>query len=297
MNFTWIAVCILAGAGLCLIMQVIRPKQIPLWVAIGPYVGNATELSTRWQRLSRGLMNFVLTYQSKTLWGSDELVQSWLNSVHHASTVPLFRQLQVRYSAIGGAIVLGWCALRAGVHKPLSIGLTIVLAFGAVLMGGWFAKWQLEQQVRNRATLIQQQLPSVLDLLAFSVAAGEPILAAFSRITRTCSGPLVQEFARVVQAVATGQTVSAALEDAATRVACEPFTRTIRSLTLAFERGTPLAGVLRSQAQDARAVQARALMELASKKETTMMLPVVFFILPMIVVVALYPGLRELQLM
>lgn len=46
---------------------------------------------------------------------------------------------------------------------------------------------------------------------------------------------------------------------------------------------------------DSRNLESRKLMTLAGKKETLMMIPVVFLILPMIVIVALYPGLMALQ--
>jgi tight adherence protein C len=77
----------------------------------------------------------------------------------------------------------------------------------------------------------------------------------------------------------------------------QALSRAFHALTLALERGTPLAQVLRAQAADARAQQARLLLVLAGRKETAMMLPVVFLILPMIVAVALYPGIVALQVL
>jgi tight adherence protein C len=66
---------------------------------------------------------------------------------------------------------------------------------------------------------------------------------------------------------------------------------------MALERGTPLAEVLRAQAHDSRAEAGRMLLILAGKKETAMMIPVVFLILPVIVAVALYPGLVALNVL
>ena len=65
---------------------------------------------------------------------------------------------------------------------------------------------------------------------------------------------------------------------------------------MAIERGTPLADVLRAQAQDARDNAKRELMETAGKKEIAMLAPVVFFILPLTVVFAIFPGLSLLHL-
>ena len=65
---------------------------------------------------------------------------------------------------------------------------------------------------------------------------------------------------------------------------------------MAVERGTPLADVLRAQAQDVREAGRRELMETGGRKEIAMMVPVVFLVLPVTVVFAVYPGLAVLSL-
>lgn len=60
--------------------------------------------------------------------------------------------------------------------------------------------------------------------------------------------------------------------------------------------GTPLADVLRAQAQDVRESGRRALMEAGGKKEVAMLVPVVFLILPITVVFAVFPSLATLQI-
>ena len=52
--------------------------------------------------------------------------------------------------------------------------------------------------------------------------------------------------------------------------------------------------VLRAQAVDVREAGKRALLEAGGRKEVSMMLPVVFLILPVTVLFALYPGLLTL---
>jgi len=68
----------------------------------------------------------------------------------------------------------------------------------------------------------------------------------------------------------------------------------VHGLVVAIERGTPLAGVLRAQATDVRESAKRALLEAGGQKELQMMVPVVFLILPVTVLFALYPGLLTL---
>jgi tight adherence protein C len=61
-------------------------------------------------------------------------------------------------------------------------------------------------------------------------------------------------------------------------------------MVIAIERGTPLADVLRAQAVDVREAGKRALLESGGRKEIAMMVPVVFLILPVTVLFALFPG-------
>jgi tight adherence protein C len=67
-------------------------------------------------------------------------------------------------------------------------------------------------------------------------------------------------------------------------------------MSVALERGTPLADVLRAQAVDAREQQRRALLDVGGRKEIAMLVPVVFLVLPVTVVFALFPGFYGLSL-
>ena len=53
--------------------------------------------------------------------------------------------------------------------------------------------------------------------------------------------------------------------------------------------------MLRAQAQDVRESGRRALMELGGKREVVMLVPVVFLILPVTVVFAVFPSLATLR--
>jgi tight adherence protein C len=66
-------------------------------------------------------------------------------------------------------------------------------------------------------------------------------------------------------------------------------------MVVAVERGTPLADVLRAQAQDVRESGRRAVMEAGGRKEILMMVPVVFLVLPITVLFAVFPGLSFLS--
>jgi tight adherence protein C len=88
----------------------------------------------------------------------------------------------------------------------------------------------------------------------------------------------------------------AALTHLRDRTRLEPLARFLDGMAVAIERGTPLADVLRAQAADVRALSKRQLLESGGRKEIAMMVPVVFLVLPITILFALYPGLLAITL-
>ncbi len=72
--------------------------------------------------------------------------------------------------------------------------------------------------------------------------------------------------------------------------------RLVDQILAALDRGTPLAEVLRAHALDARDESKRRLLEAAGTREVAMLVPLVFLILPVTVLLAVWPGLMVLQL-
>jgi tight adherence protein C len=139
------------------------------------------------------------------------------------------------------------------------------------------------------------ELPTVLEFLTLSLSAGESLLDALRRVARTGSGEVAREFGRVLARVGTGVALPDALTSSATSIGLPSFTRTVDQLVGALDRGTPLTGVLRAQAQDCREDAKRALLETAGKKEVAMLVPLVFLILPVTIAFAIFPATLVLQ--
>jgi tight adherence protein C len=72
--------------------------------------------------------------------------------------------------------------------------------------------------------------------------------------------------------------------------------RFVDALVIAVTRGAPLIDVLHSHAKEARDSQRNQIMSAASKSEIAMMIPVVFLILPISILFALWPSLSNLNL-
>lgn len=287
----------LFGLGIALWVNVMRQPRLSMGDQISPFIGKGSIQSLSFTQQALAAINNLLTNHSGSPWSNNTEISKWLRQAESDYTLAGFRRKQVIFAGNFMIAALFWIGLRLSAGKGLSPLVAAALVVGAFILGGWYAKWSLASQAKRRRTNIEEQLPAVLDLLAFAVSAGEPVLLALRRISKSCTGPLVFELRKVVNDVNSGDGLLVALNQMSNQIESQPLTRATHSLELALERGTPLAQVLRAQAADARAHQVRMLLVLAGHKETSMMLPVVFLILPMIVAVALYPGMIALQVL
>ena len=172
-----------------------------------------------------------------------------------------------------------------------------VAVVGCGLAGGLVVHdLALTRRVRRREARILAELPTVAELLALTVAAGEGALGALERVGRTVRGDLADEIRRAVADTRSGTPLGTALERLADRTGLPPLARFTEGIAVAVERGTPLSDVLRAQAADVREAGRRALIETGGRKEIGMMVPVVFLVLPVTVVFAVFPGLAALRI-
>lgn len=246
------------------------------------------------ERLLRPVMGDAVRWVER-LSGGPGTVRRRLDQLGGTTTVEQFRAQQVVGGALGLAAGLGGAALvgaRQGLN-PLPMLAMVVIG----LLVGVFGRDQLlSRAVRRREERILTEFPTVAELLALSVGAGEGPVGALERVARTTSGELAVELRRTLADARAGATLVEALEGLAARTSLPILVRFVDGVAVAVERGTPLADVLRAQAQDVREAGRRELMETGGKKEIAMMVPVVFLVLPVTVVFAVYPGLAVLSL-
>jgi tight adherence protein C len=229
------------------------------------------------------------------LTGGPGTVRRRLEQLGRGTTVEQFRAEQVVWGVLGLGAGLVLALLTAAGR-----GLSLVPMVGLVLVGGLLGvvarDHMLTRAVRRREQRMLAEFPTVAELLALSVSAGEGAVGALERVARTCQGELSLERRRTLADARAGASLVQALEGLAARTSLTSLARFVDGVAVAVERGTPLAEVLRAQAQDVRDIGRRQLMETGGKKEIAMMVPVVFLVLPVTVVFAVYPGIAVLRL-
>jgi tight adherence protein C len=211
------------------------------------------------------------------------------------TSVPEFRVQQVVWGLVAFGAAAAYSLLKALTNpgSPVAAALLCLVAFAAGVLAR--DQW-LGSQVKQRERRVLEEFPTVAELLALSVAAGESPVAALDRVVRRSGGELSRDLGRVLAAVRTGEPVAQAFDRLAATTGLPLVSRFAQGIAVAVERGTPLADVLHAQAADVREAGRRELIEAAARREVAMMVPVVFLVLPVTVLFAFWPGVVGLSL-
>ncbi len=267
---------------------------------LAPYLRDAASAETlRHGGLAgRGLSQRVVAEAVSRLdqWlGGTASVRRRLDQLGQGGTLEEFRSRQLVWGGFGVASGLAAALLlsAAGSSHPFGL-LAVVAACG--ITGLLACDRNLSSQVAAREQRMLVEFPTIAELLALSVAAGEGAVGALERVTRRSQGELARELGRALADARSGEPLVRALERVADRAALPELRRFVDGVAVAVERGTPLAEVLRAQAVDVREAGRRRLMEAGARKEIVMMLPVVFLLLPLTVMFALFPGFYGLSI-
>ncbi|MDQ0030152.1 type II secretion system F family protein [Arthrobacter bambusae] len=246
------------------------------------------------ERILRPVFRDAVSYLAKFNLGTTSLNKRLAKAGCGKSAID-FRAEQLLWAAAGfaAAVVVVVLSAAGGRFSP---GLAVVWVLVCSLGGFLFRDYMLRVRIKRRESRMLAEFPSVAELMALAVGAGESASGALDRVCRTARGELAREFASVLAATRAGTPLVEALHEFSGRTDLGPLVRFVDGIVVAVERGTPLADVLRAQAADVRDSAKRELMEAAGRKEIAMMVPLVFGVLPLTVIFAVYPGLAALDL-
>jgi tight adherence protein C len=185
---------------------------------------------------------------------------------------------------VGGAI---------GLILPLLFGnvlWAIVFGVGLAVLGFYLPNIILYQTAYNRSEQIRRELPDALDLLVISVESGLGFDAALSQVARNTTGPLADEFFRVLQEMQLGTGRPDAMRALVDRTDVADLRGFVTSMIQADTFGIPVAQVLRVQAREMRIRRTQRIEEAAQKVPVKILFPLIFCILPALFIVILGPA-------
>lgn len=196
--------------------------------------------------------------------------------------------------------VLGLKALAGLVGALLGLVLPPLLGFSPLItvlgvVGGCALGWVapslwIYQKAYDRSQRVRRELPDALDLLTISVESGLAFDAGLAQVARRTSGPLAQEFFRVLQEMQFGTGRGHAMRALADRTDVPELRSFVGAMIQADAFGIPIAGVLRVQAREMRVKRSQRAEELAQKVPVKILFPLIFCILPCLFLVVMGPA-------
>ncbi|MGC4116462.1 MAG: type II secretion system F family protein [Myxococcales bacterium] len=186
------------------------------------------------------------------------------------------------------ALAFGMFALNA-----IDVNLAWALLIG--LVGLWYPKLWLNDQVNRRHHLITRALPYNLDLLTLSVEAGLDFTAALNKVVeKGKGGPLRDEFMIVLKQLKMGKTREEALKALIARVDLPSLSSFVAALIQADRMGTSIGKVLRIQSTQLRIERTQRAEKLANEAPVKMLFPLIACIFPTVFMVLFGPIIFKL---
>ena len=142
----------------------------------------------------------------------------------------------------------------------------------------------------------RHEVVQIATLLGVAIDAGLNVVAALESVIPRAKGPLSSKFAKLL----VGLNMGGNLYDELAQLRSEEKRPVLDELVVKFQVslqfGTPLVEQLSMLVGTNRSLIAAEQLAIAAKKENLMLLPLVFLILPITVVFALFPSMQYLNL-
>ena len=142
---------------------------------------------------------------------------------------------------------------------------------------------------------INAELVSILQMLSIMVSAGESPMSAMKYVSNRSEGILPSLIKQSFRKYEDGRTLTQTLDFIATATGSSQVRRLTNSIQIAIHRGTPILEVLNNQVLALNKQINFNLMKLSGKSEITLLIPVVFLILPVSISFAIWPSIYGLN--
>lgn len=156
----------------------------------------------------------------------------------------------------------------------------------ALALGYIVPDFLLKRKIAKRKYLVARTLPETVDLLGLCIEAGlDFVSSAKWVIEKTPKTPMVEELAFVIEEVKWGKPRVQALKDMSRRLNIPEISSFVQTIIQADRMGTPIAEAFSILSEDSRAQRFHRGERTALQAPIKILLPLIFFIMPVIGIV------------
>jgi tight adherence protein C len=182
-----------------------------------------------------------------------------------------------------------YAVLIASSRTPIKPSQLIIVLF-LLVAGNYVPKRWVTSKANARRKDIEHALPDALDLIVVSMEAGLALDGAIAKVVEKSKGALRDEFQRMLHEIQLGMPRREALRQLGARTKVKDMITLINSVVQADQMGVSMAQVMRTQADEARLKRRQRAEERAHQAAVKMLFPLVLFILPSVMIVAVGPA-------
>lgn len=201
---------------------------------------------------------------------------------------PLARILAAKVLAVFLGSVIGLVFI-VRIASTAGIG----LGLGVAVFSYFVPDLLVLNRAKKRQTLIQDELPDILDQVTISIEAGLGFESALARAGERGGGPMAEEVVRTVQDIRLGMSRRDAYQALAERSTVDDLRRFTKSIVQAEEFGIPISTVVRTQATEMRMKRRQRAEGRALKVPVKLLFPLIVCIMPVLFIVILAPALMN----
>jgi len=182
---------------------------------------------------------------------------------------------------------LGMTAMGISINSGLIILLTI--------LGFMLPDMQIKSVIEKRHKAIMKELSNYIDLLRVCIEAGLDLESGLNKLAEKSKGILKEETQHTTAEIRMGKSLVESLQDMTERINLPDLTSFITLLIQANQMGISISNIMKTQAEQMTIKYVQEQRAKAAKVPVLIIAPMVFFIMPALLVVILGPVVLNLM--
>ena len=178
----------------------------------------------------------------------------------------------------------------------LDLGFSPILVIGMGCIGFFMPEMHCKGSKKNRELSVRIDMPFFIDLLALSVEAGLDFFGAIQKIVDKAEGQnsvLAEELKIVLKDIKIGSSKSDALKDLAARIDMQEMTSFVAVLIDAEATGASISQVLKDQSVQMRMERFVRAEKAGAQASQLILIPLMLFIMPAVFIMVFGPVILQ----